>query len=227
MRLARWLAHLAQQSLDLLAPRQCGACQALGVAAAFCPNCKRGVQPAPLPASGQLVTSLVIRPLGVYAPPLSLAIRRLKFAGRTDLVRPLAQAWWQAWGARLPAPGSALLVPVPLHPARLVERGYNQSALLASAFAKLAHLGVEHDLIHRIRATRQQAKLGKTERAHNLDAAFAVAPRRARAVRRPLILVDDVVTTGRTVQACRAALEGAGLSVREAWALALAPPTHS
>lgn len=235
MPLASWIGTLTQQvvrprirqSLDVLAPRQCPGCLAATGGAPFCSSCERSLQPAAVLAQGQLATSLSIRALGVYAAPLSPAIRRLKYSGRTDLVRPLVEAWWQSWGPRLPIPDNTRLVPVPLHPERLVERGYNQSALLASAWGKLARLSVEYDLLHRIRATRQQARLGKSERAHNLDAALALAPRRVDRIRGSIILVDDVVTTGRTVQACQQALAGAGLNVREVWTLAMAPPKRS
>jgi ComF family protein len=103
------------------------------------------------------------------------------------------------------------VVPVPLHPWRRMTRGFNQAADLARALGP----PVVHAL-WRVRATRPQAGLTASERRRNVRAAFALSPlvsrraRRACVERRTILVVDDVMTTGATVQACAAVLEHAG-----------------
>ena len=111
-------------------------------------------------------------------------------------------------------------VPVPLHRSRLVERGFNQSALLARILAKSTGSRFAPRTLERRRETEQQARLGRAARAHNAFGAFAV--RRPVAAER-VVLVDDVVTTGATARACLAALREANVAVLAVVALAQAP----
>ena len=109
---------------------------------------------------------------------------------------------------------------MPLHPARRRERGFNQSELLAEALAD--HLGVPHvpGLIERVRATPAQARLGPAARRRNLRGAFRV-PHPSRLAGRRVLVVDDVITTGSTLEACLDALDSAGAhgsGVALAWA---------
>jgi predicted amidophosphoribosyltransferase len=108
---------------------------------------------------------------------------------------------------------------VPLHRARLVERGYNQAALLARELARLTGGRFVPRALVRLRMTEQQARLGRMEREANVRNAFGVVeanvPQRA-------ILVDDVVTTGETARACLKTLQGAGSAVLGVVALARA-----
>ena len=170
------------------------------------------------------VGAVPVLALGPFAPPLSLAIKQLKYAGRTDLAEPLAELWWQRWGPRvarsMQSGANLVLVPVPLHAERLVERGYNQSGLWAGHLARLAHARVGHALIERVHATGQQARLTAHERASNLSGAFRTTPQRDITPHTRIVLVDDVVTTGATLVACQAACRAASLTLSEVWALA-------
>jgi ComF family protein len=108
----------------------------------------------------------------------------------------------------------AALVPVPLAPERLRERGYNQSAALAVALASTLGLTVWDDVLLRTRATRSQTRLTPTERLANVAGAFRSAPAAGPRLRGAhLVLVDDVVTTAATLNACAAALVAGGARV--------------
>ena len=103
----------------------------------------------------------------------------------------------------------AVLVPVPLHPRRERERGYNQSALLAAAFVTVAQAQVA-SLLRRVRDTRTQTRLSRPERAANVNNAFALSPAAVLDGRLTYILIDDVFTTGATLDACATVLRAGG-----------------
>jgi ComF family protein len=103
------------------------------------------------------------------------------------------------------------LVPVPLHWRRLWSRRYNQSAALAMAISTISGVPVLHEALKRVRATQQQVGLDKNERASNVQGAFKLAPDRKMDVAgRRLILIDDVLTSGSTVEVCARTLLRAG-----------------
>ena len=110
------------------------------------------------------------------------------------------------------------LVPVPLHPARLRQRGFNQSLLLAKHVSALMNLPVE-ELVVRTRRTQAQAQLRGIDRAANVAEAFGV-PVAERVNGRAIVLIDDVVTTGSTLAACASALRAAGATSVSAVTLA-------
>jgi ComF family protein len=116
-----------------------------------------------------------------------------------------------------------LLLPVPLHPSRERERGYNQSALIARALGEDLGIPVEERLLQRIRNTKTQTQLNAFDRAVNVAGAFRVKNPES-VVGRSLALVDDVMTTGATADACASALIAAGAS--QVTLLVVASPVH-
>ena len=145
------------------------------------------------------------RTVGDYDGPLRAVIHALKYQGRRSLARPLA-ALMRLRGATL-LDGAACAVPVPLHASRRRHRGFNQSADLAR------HLGlpVVHAL-RRVRPTATQAELPAAQRHRNVRDAFAVTRAGRALAGRTVVLVDDVSTTGATLDACARALKAAGVS---------------
>jgi competence protein ComFC len=136
-------------------------------------------------------------------------IHAFKYNGRFDLRHPLSA--WLAAGlkdARLGDPHIDALVPVPLHPRRRRERGFNQAQVLAEKVAGEASLPVE-PLLRRIRYTTTQTNFDRRQRIENLRGAFELA-KGALVARRHLVLVDDVFTTGSTADECALVLRQAG-----------------
>jgi ComF family protein len=107
----------------------------------------------------------------------------------------------------------AALVPVPLSPSRRRERGYNQSTELARALGAVWRLPVREDLLERTRATTTQTRLTPGERHRNVSGAFRARADRASLRGLHFVLVDDVVTTAATLNACAAALHAGGARI--------------
>lgn len=159
----------------------------------------------------------------VYTPWLfderaAAVVHALKYGDRPGLAAGLGAELASAVPASRRRPD--LVLEVPLHPARLRERGYNQSAELADALADALGAPRWPGALRRVRATAPQARLGPAARRANLAGAFA-AERPGRLRGRRVLLVDDVVTTGATLDAALAALHDAGAraaGVALAWA---------
>jgi len=186
---------------SLLAPDCCAACdEEVPRLTAFCRPCALTLVRAP-PGEPDLYAPYL------YGGALALAIVRLKYERRPDLARPLGAVAVRGVASLDERPD--LVVPVPLHPARLVQRGYNQAALLARPVARALGARFEPRALARLRDTAQQANLDRAARSENVARAFAV-PTPARVRGRRVLLVDDVSTTGATLRACASALEEAG-----------------
>jgi ComF family protein len=138
-------------------------------------------------------------------------VQAFKYGDRLDLA-PMMGRWMARAGRELLSDAEAL-IPVPLHWRRRWARRFNQSAVLAGWISGQCGVPVVHDGLKRIRATEQQVGRSRTERAENVQGAFVVPANHRAGIRgRRLILVDDVLTSGATVDACTRALLRAGAS---------------
>jgi len=142
----------------------------------------------------------------------------LKYKRRGSLAEVLAER--MLTHLHLPDHDFEMLVPVPLHPARLAERGFNQAAMLASPLGAGWQVPVLPEALSRIRSTRSQIDLGLEERRANVSGAFRGSEEIVSG--RSILLVDDVYTTGATLGACALALRHAGASEVAAVTLARA-----
>jgi ComF family protein len=234
---------LVTRLLDLLFPPRCASCGARGAplcAACVatirapewdeCARCYRplprraGAEPAGLCAICQADTSAHLSGLRVaarYEGVVRQAIRQLKYHQQRRLAEPLGDLLADVCATL--APQIDLIVPVPLHPSRQRQRGYNQAELLARQCAARLGLPVRPNVLHRIRATPPQVGLGAAARVANVAGAFAASAAAPAALAgRRLLLVDDVCTSGATLTSAADALLAAGaVSV---WGLAVARP---
>lgn len=216
----RFLAGLA----NLVLPRECPLCGHTlrhGESAALCPGCaadlpQLGETRCPVcaqPSAGGAVCGGCLRhapcfdatvALWPYAYPVSSLIQALKYGGRLDLATPLAQEL----AASLRQAGEwDGVIPVPLHAARLRERGYNQAQELARPLARQLGHPLWDDALRRVRATPAQAGENRETRLKGVRAAFVATEQVAG---RRVLLIDDVMTTGATAEACAHALKVAG-----------------
>lgn len=226
--------ELMRRAVRLLLPADCAACRsplAGDPIPYFCSGCWSAITPpahsgcarCDCPFVSQAATtysphhvchSCAVRPpsytkawtLYPYRPPLQDAICLFKYRGKVALAAPLARLMID----RLPALGSIdLMMPVPLHVERLREREFNQSLLLADRISR--HLGVPvscSDLIRTV-PSPAQTTLSRKDRLNNLRGAFA-APRPESIAGKRILLIDDVFTTGATVNECAKTLRKAG-----------------
>ena len=202
--------------LDFAYPPHCAVCEAdIEAAALLCQSCWAAIEPRhphlPAEAGGRAFEKVVA--LGPFTGVLQQAIYALKFRNQARLGRALGERMGQCLADQL-APVDCLL-PVPLHPARLRERGFNQSAEIAAGLSAALGIPVCPQLVRRQRNTRQQALLSAEERRANLCGAFvrrAAPPASTR-----IGIVDDVWTTGETMAACAQAVGG-----DRVWAVVLA-----
>ncbi len=214
---------LAAAILDLLLPRRCIACaEPVQDAADLCAPCAISLEPIrdPCPVcalpgpAGSPCLACQRRPppftssraAWLYGGALASAIQRLKYGRHAHLAPGLARLLGPCLEEHPPVD---IIVPVPLHPARLRQRGYNQAALLLRHAAPALPGRPAWGVLHKIRPAPRQAALDRQARLRNLRGAFQVSPSsRVRGAR--VLLMDDVMTTGATAAACSAVLLDAG-----------------
>jgi ComF family protein len=201
----RALAHPARQLFASALAPQCAACGApVPPLNAFCLACACTAQP--LRQSAERGTAAFL-----FGGAIARAICRLKLDRRAEVARPLGDLLSRALLGRPRAAGPTVAVPVPLHPRRLAERGFNQSCLIAGRVAQQLGLPLWPSALVRIRDTVPQATLLREARLANVLQAFA-ARHPENVCGKSVVLVDDVWTTGATLEACERALRAAGAS---------------
>jgi ComF family protein len=160
------------------------------------------------------------RAVARYSATMRDLIHSFKYGDRHEGL-PLFGRWLAAAGAELLA-DAELIVPVPLYRARLWSRRFNQSALLAREVGKLCGVPVDCFLLARVKRTETQVGLTAAQRRKNVSGAFRVACDRASLRGRRLLLIDDVITTGATAEACARTLKRAGAAAVDVLVLARA-----
>jgi ComF family protein len=243
LRVARRGIRLAEQAFDALLPQVCVSCSAAMESgrAPLCGSCETRLPEIPAPrcprcgftrlpdlsAPGSCAEcadwpEALLRAESAFllSPIAKRLVHGLKYGGWTSLGARMGAL--MAPAARRVCPSPALLVPVPLTPSRLRERGYNQSLLLAEGLGRELGWSVGPILI-RTRAGRRQARSDRRERAHNVAGVFRLASR-SDPSGPTVLLVDDVITTGATLAACCQAVIAAGIPCAGAVSFARTPP---
>ena len=199
--------------IDFLGPPQCACCgRPFAEAAGPETLCGACLKRRPLYRKARAVCR--------YDETSKSLILAFKHGDRTDCAPALAR-WLTRAGAELIG-DCDLIAPVPLHWTRLFTRRFNQAAMLVQSMGRLTGKPVVPDLIERRKRTPPQGKGSRDQRKRNVAGAFAVPMRhRARVADRRVLLIDDVLTTGSTVEACTRALLGAGAASVDVMTLAL------
>jgi ComF family protein len=236
------LRSAAATILGVALPPRCPGCDAVVAADhRFClrcwstldflagPACSRCAEPFSEPLEGECANCLADRPAFdrvraavLYGAVAQRVAVRLKHGNRPGTAQTMAQAMIRLLEH---APPGAVLVPVPLHRWRLWRRGYNQAALVARALSRLGRIDCELGLLRRHRSTPMLRALDRHRRAKAVAGAISAEPgARARLAGRPVLLIDDVLTTGATARACAKVLTRIGAPSVEVWCWARVPP---
>jgi competence protein ComFC len=229
------VSDLKRVALDLLFPRWCigcgregdyicGAClgKLKAITPPVCPRCGRPRDddgtPAGCPGCAGWTDDLdCLRAPFLFEGVIRDAVHEFKYRNLRSLAPRLAGLLHRYLAS--PLPGD-VLVPVPIHPKKLRERAYNQSALVARELGRLCGLPVVKDCLVRRKFTPPQARSsGISERRDNVAGAFACRDGRLKG--KEVILIDDVSTSGATMNACAGALKAAGAAAVRGLALAL------
>ncbi len=240
--LAGWALAPMRYATDLILPPICLNCHepiaAHGKLCAACwqqidfiatPLCDRLGTPLSYATEAVPLSSAALRRSPDYGRARAVArfdgvmrelIHRLKYSDRHELIN-LFGPMMRAAGRELLAKADCL-VPVPMHRWRLWRRRFNQAALLAGHLGQETGIPVEFTALQRVKYTVSQVNLGWHERRANVGAAFAVDPKRADHLRgRHVLLIDDVITSGSTVEACARVLKTAGAAEVDVLAIAI------
>jgi ComF family protein len=220
------LAHLPRLALDIALPTLCVSCRepvdGEGVCAGcwaklsfiappFCP--RLGIPFVYDPGPELLSMEAIANPPAYqraraavrYDDVARTLVHALKYQDRTDLAPAMGR--WMARAGRELLDEADVLVPVPLHWRRGWSRRYNQSGALARVISRQTGVKLATEALRRVRATEQQIGLSRPQRASNVQGAFKVAPERSADIAgRRVVLVDDVLTSGATTDACARAL---------------------
>lgn len=221
--------RLGAAAVNLVFPPSCLACRkAIAEADALCAACWRHMRFIERPFCERLGTpfALDLGAEGLVSPeamadppaysraravahfdegPARRLVHRLKYGDRMELAKTMGA--WMARAGDAVLTESDVLVPVPLHRLRLMQRRFNQSALLADAVSQRCGVPVAVDALTRVKTTTAQVGLTRTQRALNVQGAFRVDPAHRLAIEgRAVVLVDDVLTSGATANAATRAL---------------------
>lgn len=200
--------------LNLFLQANCPLCQR-PTQKEFCQDCTRQLQRTQRQNPGFLWQGeLPVFVWGVYGGTLKRAIAALKYENQPQIAQPLGYWLAQTWLNSKFADSSAIVVPIPLHTDKLQKRGYNQASLLAQSFCQITGLKLQQHGLERVQDTTAQFQLSATQREKNLTNAFGLgsAFRRHRPTS-PILILDDIYTTGATVNWAAQSLRDAGMRV--------------
>ncbi len=212
--------HLLDQFLSLFLHPPCPLC-GRSAKTVICPHCERQLHECQLAhphLQGKDQVPLLV--WGSYSGLLKRAIAQLKYEKQWQLAQPLgerlAQTWLQA--SLFPRSRHPIVIPIPLHPQRQQQRGYNQATLIARYFCQVTGFPLQPNGLQRIKATDPLFPLSLQQRAQQMSHAFSIGKQLK--LHQPVILLDDIYTTGTTIKAAQQTLQRAGITVIAVCAIA-------
>lgn len=207
-----WKAILSQIA-QLSTLKACATCQR-PTRDVFCKDCDQQLQACKLLQRTLVVDGLTVISWGRYEGLLKQALTRLKYKHQPEIAQALGLQLGQGWLEMPKVNFQPLVVPIPLHHSREVQRGYNQAQLIAQSFCHITGLKLVNNCLERIRATEAQFGLPAQERLQNVNAAFRIRSHFSKQrYPQPILLIDDIYTTGATIQSATKTLTKANLKV--------------
>lgn len=208
------LRGLLDQGLRVFLESPCPLCQRSS-ATEICLTCQQRITACRVTPNWNTVENLPLFAWGLYGGALKQAIAALKYDNQPHLAQPLGLWMGNAWNRAHPLLTPAIVVPIPMHISKQRERGFNQAALLARSFCQATHLPLKIHGLERLRATEAQFKLSNTERQQNLQDAFCLGRAWSnQQPSQPILLLDDIYTTGATAQAAASIFRASGFQVK-------------
>lgn len=196
--------------LDLIYKKKCYVCKSSKYSLKICPDCYEKLEFYPLGAN-RIIEGVNIYIAGYYSKELQKIIRGLKYHKQRELAYYLAKFMYEYFLEVNNSNNTEFcLVPVPLHKNRIKKRKYNHMELVCEEFSKLSGFETNFGLIKRIKDTKPQYKLSRKERLINLDGAFEIDS--SQIPDKPVLILDDICTTGSTFEEMIKALRSAGVS---------------
>ncbi|MFH7027471.1 MAG: ComF family protein [Heteroscytonema crispum UTEX LB 1556] len=209
--------------LNLFLESNCPLCQR-STSCEFCQDCTRQLQKCNLPEPNRpKQDAIAVFAWGAYGGILKRAIAVMKYENQPQVARPLGQWLGEAWLLHSPLPTRSLVVvPIPLHASKQKTRGYNQAALIAQSFCQTTGLKLKLNGLERMRETKAQFGLSVCDREQNLNSAFSLGEDFRHRPNTPVLLVDDIYTTGATAKSAVQTLRQSGIAVSGLVAVATA-----
>ncbi len=199
----------------LLLQAQCPLCQRT-TPDAFCQDCQRQIQRCQISKPGWVQQEQVpVFAWGCYGGALRRTIAAFKYENKPYLARPLARWLASSWLSTSDRATPFTVVPIPMHASKRQQRGFNQAELLAEHFCEQTRLPLQAHGLARSRETTAQFQLSAGDRAQNLADAFSLGSAfRKRPPRSPVLLLDDIYTTGATARSAAQTLRRHGIRVQ-------------
>ena len=192
------MLNFLKQLLDWIYKNKCYVCGSTKESVKVCSECfdsleERGADLVKIP----MVSKVKVYSSGIYTKNIQKLIRGLKYHQQKELAYYLAKFMYD-YGQKCGLDSDYVIVPVPLHPKRHKERGYNHMELVAAEYCRLSGCKPNTSLIKRVKDTKPQYRLSSKEREANLKNAFSVDKSSYNGEK--LIIMDDILTTGTTVK---------------------------
>lgn len=209
--------------LNLFVQSNCPLCQR-PASEEFCEYCHKQLQKCRLTGSNSSKNNLLSPPViawGAYGGAIKRAIATMKYNNHPEIARPLGEWLGEVWLQEYGSKGSFMVVPIPMHPEKQKERGFNQAELIAKSFCETTGLKLKVNGLQRVKATEALFGLSPTERKETLTQAFDIGKDFRKPPNVPVIIIDDIYTTGTTVNSAVETLSKSGITVSGVAAVAV------